>query len=59
MSILTHPHVFYRYPEDFGTTEKRSTSLNPDGPQSYCTKCRANQKASGGILCTKIEQEDK
>lgn len=51
-------HVFYRYPSDFGTTELRATQSCPDGPQSYCAKCRSSQKASGGILCTDIEQED-
>lgn len=36
-------HVFYDYPDAFGTTEKRATSKNPDGPQSYCTSCRGSK----------------
>lgn len=27
-------HVFRPYPDDFGTTDKRSSDTNPDGPQS-------------------------
>ena len=37
-------HVYYPYPEAFGTTEKRVTANNPDGPQSYCTDCRGGQE---------------
>lgn len=37
-------HVFRRYPEDFGTTERRVTTNNPDGAQSYCIDCRGLDK---------------
>jgi len=37
-----HQHIYYNYPEAFGTTELRSTMTHPDGPQSYCNACRAD-----------------
>ena len=33
-------HIFYPYPESFGTTSARATREHPEGPQSYCTACR-------------------
>ena len=33
-------HVFYPYPDLFGTTPARATHEHPEGPQSYCTACR-------------------
>ena len=36
-------HVFYPYPEKFGTTPARATHEHPEGPQSYCTRCRADR----------------
>ncbi len=46
-------HVFYRYPERFGTTPARITPNNSDGAQSYCVECRGNQPAllSESFLC--------
>lgn len=35
-------HVYYDYPDSFGTTEKRISSNNPDEPQSYCVPCRGS-----------------
>ena len=35
-------HIFYPYPSAFGTTPKRASSNQPDGPQSYCTNCRSS-----------------
>lgn len=35
-------HIYYQYPFYFGTTEKRVSEQHPDGPQSYCQKCRDN-----------------
>lgn len=37
-------HVFRRYPEDFGITDRRITPNNPDGAQSYCVDCRGLDK---------------
>ena len=37
-------HVYYPYPECYGTTPLRSTPEHPEGPQSHCQACR--QKAS-------------
>ncbi len=47
-------HVFYSYPEAFGTTSLRATSNRPDGPQSYCTACRGGQEQMdfSPILCS-------
>lgn len=50
-------HVFHQYPDDFGTTERRSTSIHPEGPQSYCVECRGGNPPKEGILCCYIEQE--
>ena len=48
-------HVYYEYPENFGTTYKRATTNYPDGPQSYCVRCRGSaDKYTSGILCNKI-----
>lgn len=33
-------HIYYKYPDYFGTSEKRVTKQHPDGPQSYCQNCR-------------------
>lgn len=35
-------HVYYEYPDAFGTTEKRASAAHPEGPQSYCTACRTD-----------------
>ncbi len=35
-------HIYYLYPEEFGTTPLRATKAHPDGPQSYCESCRGN-----------------
>ncbi len=51
-------HVFFRYPETFGKSNKRETSNHPEGPQSYCYTHRQNPNReipSGGILCSEIE----
>ena len=49
-----HEHVFYSYPDAFGTTPLRATSVHPDGPQSHCTACRGGKDASdfNSILCS-------
>lgn len=48
-------HVFYDYPAAFGTTEKRISINNPDGPQSYCTPCRGkNEPGYQSELCSKV-----
>jgi hypothetical protein len=47
-------HVFYPYPEAYGTTPLRATSKHPDGPQSHCTACRGGNAADGSksVLCS-------
>jgi len=36
-------HIYYEYPDTFGTTDKRASSNYPDGPQSYCRFCRSDR----------------
>lgn len=36
-------HVYYENPLYFGETGKRSTSIHPNGPQSYCVACRSKR----------------
>ena len=50
-------HIFY--PRNmFGWTEKRVTSNNPTGIQSWCTRCRGNDNGpySDGIKCSELTQ---
>lgn len=48
-------HVYYDYPIAFGTTRKRISHKNPDGPQSYCIPCRGNQKSTlRKYLCSEL-----
>ena len=48
-------HVYYEYPEHFGTTDARITSANPDGAQSHCAVCRGRAKVHGDIrLCSEF-----
>lgn len=50
-------HVYFRYPNEFGTTTKRESANHPDGPQSYCTNHRSNSNnaiQAGGVLCSKL-----
>lgn len=50
-------HVFFRYPEKFGTTPRRATPQHPEGPQSYCTDCRGDNAAdmSHAVLCRDVD----
>lgn len=49
-------HVYYPYPESFGTTPKRATSNKPEGPQSYCTSCRGRGTNNAcGLLCNQVK----
>jgi hypothetical protein len=50
-------HIYYQYPGDFGTTDKRASEPHSDGPQSYCERCRANQSGpyTGAILCSEMK----
>jgi phage FluMu protein Com len=51
-TIDGHQHVYYEYPEQFGTTELRSTAPHPEGPQSHCNACRAQSpEAPDQIIC--------
>jgi len=51
-------HVYYSYPEEFGTTDNRSTPVHPEGPQSYCNDCRAENDAdeSKAIYCRDVNK---
>lgn len=54
-SINGREHVFHRYPNAFVTTDKRESSKNPDGPQSYCVSCRGGHSPSSyNCLCSEI-----
>lgn len=35
-------HVYFPYPDYFGTTPLRSSSSHHEGPQSHCQRCRGN-----------------
>lgn len=50
-------HIFYPN-EKFGFTDKRISSNNPDGIQSWCEPCRASnsQCNPNGIRCSEFEQ---
>jgi phage FluMu protein Com len=37
-------HVFYRYPEEFGTSDQRVSAETPDGAQSHCLACRHGRR---------------
>jgi phage FluMu protein Com len=46
-------HVYYKYPENFGTTPLRASTNSPEGAQSYCYSCRDRGTLSEpGILCS-------
>ncbi|KLE14837.1 hypothetical protein AAT22_15150 [Clostridium sp. C8] len=50
-------HVYYSYPEYFGTTPKRASSNRPDGPQSHCESCRFEKGSyPNPVLCSEIEK---
>ena len=50
-------HVYYEYPEHFGTTPKRASSKRPEGPQSHCESCRFNRGSyPKAILCSEIDR---
>lgn len=50
-------HVYYSYPDDFGTTPKRASSNRPDGPQSHCESCRFEKDSyPRGILCSEVDK---
>ncbi len=51
-------HVYYRYPESFGITEKRLSLNHPDGPQSYCVPCRGRGNSTlKKILCSNLKHK--
>ena len=47
-SEIVGSHVFLQYPDDFGTSEKRITSDNPDGAQSHCREHRKDKAPDPG-----------
>ena len=55
--INGNEHVFYRYPDDFGTTSARATDRRPEGPQNYCSACRGNRRPdlTRSRLCHQID----
>lgn len=48
-------HIFYPK-SSFGKTDRRITQNNPDGIQSWCTRCRGNEEGpySNGIKCSEL-----
>lgn len=50
-------HVYYEYPQNFGTTLKRSSANRPEGPQSHCESCRFERDSyPTKILCSQINK---
>ena len=48
-------HVYYRYPDKFGTTDLRSSTTHPEGPQSHCSECRSDLAFTpNGFLCHEV-----
>lgn len=49
-------HIFYKYPDAFGTTPLRATPNHPEGPQSHCEICRGGNSGphSSAIRCDQI-----
>lgn len=47
-------HIYYPYPDSFGTTPSRVSCNTPDGAQSYCTRCRSGDLGPfpGGRKCS-------
>ena len=43
-SIDGAEHVFYEYPDGYGTSDARISDDASDGAQSYCKTCRAGQE---------------
>lgn len=55
--ISGEEHVYFRYPNSFGYTPKRESSIHPEGPQSYCVIHRSNKYSDipvNGILCSEL-----
>lgn len=52
-------HIFLSYPDSFGVTEKRISSKNLDGTQSYCQPHRAKSDnriiTKNGIRCSYVK----
>jgi hypothetical protein len=40
-------HIFQAYPAHFDVTDHRSSSINPDGPQSWCSYHRDRASERG------------
>ena len=48
-------HVYYKYPDNFGNTEKRASTNHPDGPQSYCVPHRGRGSSTETrTLCSEL-----
>lgn len=48
-------HVYYKFPDAFGTTERRKTYNHPEGPQSYCVSCRSRSESTANkIFCSQF-----
>lgn len=50
--------MFYSLDEGFGASEKRASGPHPDGPQSYCYRCRDRGAVPVGIRCADVEQAE-
>lgn len=50
-------HIFY-LKDIFGWTEKRITSYNPEGIQSWCTPCRGEHQGphKGAVKCSDLNK---
>lgn len=49
-------HIYYLYPDEFGITPLRSSQKSPEGAQSYCRSCRANNPPihDGNKRCSEL-----
>lgn len=50
-------HIFYRYPAEFGTSDKRISIATPDGAQSYCIRCRSDKNGGpyqNAVKCSQL-----
>lgn len=54
MQLGNGEHVFHPYPAAFGTTPKRASAHEPEGPQSWCEKCRSKKGPVAGTLCSNV-----
>ncbi len=51
-------HVFYPLHEGFGVTDKRASSIHPEGPQSHCIRCRGRGGTPPPVACGDVESAE-